>query len=42
VTLAAIKAEVGLAESEIVRQSRLSVAELTPAEWKTILRMSEG
>ncbi len=42
VTLAAIKAEPKLAESEIIKQSRLSVAELRPAEWKTILRMAEG
>lgn len=41
VTLAAIKAEAALAESEIIRQSRLSVAELTSDEWKTILRMSK-
>jgi predicted RNA-binding protein with PUA-like domain len=40
VTLAAIKAEPKLAESEIIRQSRLSVAELTQAEWKTILAMA--
>src|SRR5690349_12810353 len=41
VKLAGIKAEPGLAESEIIRQSRLSVAELTEREWKTILRMAE-
>lgn len=40
VTLAAIKSEPALSESEIIRQSRLSVAELTAAEWKTILRMA--
>jgi len=40
VTLVEIKAEPALADSEIVRQSRLSVAELRPAEWKTILRMA--
>ena len=40
VTLAAIKAEPRLAYSEIIRQSRLSVAELTQAEWKTILAMA--
>ncbi len=39
VTLAAIKAEPNLAESEIVKQSRLSVAELEPAEWRMILKM---
>ena len=42
VTLAAIKAEPRLADSEIIRQSRLSVAELTPDEWKTILRMGKA
>ena len=42
VTLAAIKAEPRLADSEIIRQSRLSVAELTPAEWKTILAMARN
>ena len=42
VTLAAIKAEPRLAECEIIRQSRLSVAELTPDEWKTILRMGKA
>lgn len=40
VTLSAIKGEAALADSEIVRQSRLSVAELTSAEWRTILRMA--
>lgn len=40
VTLTQIKAEKALAESEIIRQSRLSVAELRPAEWKHILRMA--
>ena len=39
VTLADIKGEPALAESEIVKQSRLSVAELEPAEWRTILKM---
>lgn len=39
VTLAAIKSEPALAECEIVRQSRLSVAELTPPEWRAILKM---
>ena len=42
VTLAAIKAEPRLAQSEIVRQSRLSVCELTEAEWKVLLEMAEG
>jgi predicted RNA-binding protein with PUA-like domain len=40
VTLKEIKAERALQDSEIIRQSRLSVAELKPAEWKKILRMS--
>jgi len=40
VTLADIKAEQALTESEIVRQSRLSVAELTLTEWRTILGMA--
>lgn len=42
VTLSAIKAEPQLAQCEIVRQSRLSVAELTPAEWRTIIKMGGG
>lgn len=41
VTLAAIKAEPALAECEIVRQSRLSVCEFTPAEWDTVLDMEK-
>lgn len=40
VTLAAIKAEPKLAECEIIQQSRLSVAELTAPEWRTILKMA--
>jgi predicted RNA-binding protein with PUA-like domain len=39
VTLAQIKAEPALADSEIIRLSRLSVAELQPDEWKTLLAM---
>ena len=39
VTLKAIKAEPRLAECELVRLSRLSVAEITPAEWKIISKM---
>ena len=39
VTLKAIKAEPKLADCELVRQSRLSVAELTPPEWKLICKM---
>ena len=40
VTLAEIKAEKRLADSELVRQSRLSVCEFTPAEWKVVLEMA--
>lgn len=40
VTLAAIKANPALAEMELVRLSRLSVAELTEAEWAEVLRMA--
>ncbi|HEY6816044.1 MAG TPA: EVE domain-containing protein [Croceibacterium sp.] len=36
VTLAEIKADTSLAEIELVRQSRLSVAEIRPAEWERI------
>ena len=39
VTLAAIKAEPKLADSELIRQSRLSVCELTHPEWKRIMAM---
>lgn len=42
VTLSAIKAEPKLADCELVRQSRLSVCELTKAEWDHILRMARG
>lgn len=42
VTLAEIKAEAALAGIELVSQSRLSVAEITPEEWKTIRAMSEA
>ncbi|MCB2050407.1 MAG: EVE domain-containing protein [Novosphingobium sp.] len=42
VTLKQIKANPKLAECELVRLSRLSVAELTAAEWKEIKRMSKG
>ncbi len=41
VTLAAIKAEPRLSEMDLIRQSRLSVGRVTPAEWKLILKMSE-
>lgn len=40
VTLKQIKAEPALEDSELVRQSRLSVAELKPAEWTKILEMA--
>ncbi|MBS0253751.1 MAG: EVE domain-containing protein [Proteobacteria bacterium] len=40
VTLAAIKANPALAEMELVRLSRLSVAELTEGEWAEVLRMA--
>lgn len=40
VTLAQIKAEPELAEMELVRLSRLSVAELQPAEWAKVLEMA--
>ena len=39
VTLAAIKAEPALAEMELIRQSRLSVAPVRPEEWKRVLAM---
>ena len=41
VTLARIKAEPALAEIELVRLSRLSVAEIRSAEWERIIAMSE-
>jgi predicted RNA-binding protein with PUA-like domain len=40
VTLKAIKANPKLAEMELIRQSRLSVAPVRPAEWKEILKMA--
>ena len=42
VTLKQIKAEPKLAECELVRLSRLSVAKITPQEWKIICKMAEG
>lgn len=39
VSLKQIKAEPKLAECELVRLSRLSVAEITPDEWQTICKM---
>jgi len=41
VTLAEIRADPGLAEIELVRLSRLSVAEITPSEWKHICGMAK-
>ncbi|MGX7953007.1 EVE domain-containing protein [Tsuneonella sp. HG249] len=41
VTLAEIKAHPKLAECELVKQSRLSVCELRPQEWRTIVAMAE-
>ena len=40
VTLAAIKAEPALAEMELIRQSRLSVAPVRAEEWDKILTMA--
>jgi len=42
VTLKEIKAEPTLGEMELVRQSRLSVSEVRPDEWKKILSMAEA
>lgn len=42
VTLATIKADPALAECELVRQSRLSVCELTKREWDHILSLAKG
>ncbi|GGY95505.1 EVE domain-containing protein [Novosphingobium colocasiae] len=42
VTLAEIKADPALEGIELVRLSRLSVAELTEPEWKHILSLSDG
>lgn len=42
VTLKQIKAEPKLADCELVRLGRLSVAEITPEEWKVILEMGGG
>lgn len=41
VTLKQIKATPELAEMEIIKQSRLSVAEVFPEEWKLILAMAK-
>jgi predicted RNA-binding protein with PUA-like domain len=40
VTLAEIKAEPRLANMELIRQSRLSVAPVKPEEWQAVLAMS--
>lgn len=40
VTLKAIKANPKLADMQLIRQSRLSVAPVTSAEWKEILKMA--
>ncbi len=40
VTLAAIKADPALADMELIRQSRLSVAPVRDSEWKHILEMA--
>jgi predicted RNA-binding protein with PUA-like domain len=40
VTLAEIKADPELSEIELIRQSRLSVAEIRPDEWKRILTIA--
>jgi predicted RNA-binding protein with PUA-like domain len=41
VTLKAIKAEPRLADMELIRQSRLSVAPVREEEWRTVLEMAE-
>jgi predicted RNA-binding protein with PUA-like domain len=41
VTLKAIKAEPGLAQMELVRQSRLSVSPVRDAEWAKVLEMAK-
>jgi len=42
VTLKQIKADPELVECELIKLSRLSVAEIRPAEWAHILKLSEG
>lgn len=42
VALADMKAQAGLKEMAMLRQSRLSVSPVTDAEWKTILKMAGG
>ena len=41
VTLAEVKADTSLAEIELVRQSRLSVAEIRPEEWDRVLELAK-
>jgi predicted RNA-binding protein with PUA-like domain len=41
VTLAQIKADPALSEMELIKLSRLSVAEVRPAEWKYILGLAK-
>jgi predicted RNA-binding protein with PUA-like domain len=42
ITLAEVKADAALDGIELVRLSRLSVAEITPAEWEHILALAAG
>lgn len=42
VTLAEIKADASLGDIELVRLSRLSVAEIRPAEWNKIVAMAKA
>ena len=42
VTLAEIKSEPRLAKMELIRQSRLSVAPVSEAEWRTVLEMARN
>ena len=42
VTLAEIKADKKLADIELVRLSRLSVAQIRPAEWERVLELAKG
>jgi predicted RNA-binding protein with PUA-like domain len=42
VTLAEVKADPSLAEIELVRLSRLSVAAIRPDEWQRVLELAKG
>ena len=42
VTLAAVKADPALKDIELIRQSRLSVAEIRPEEWTRILELAKA